>query len=617
MRSGFLISPVFLYEAIAGSRRWHGYLLRSLLVVSMLFALAVAWLSVESMVQRGYELGTAARQMAELGQYFYYGVAGVQLTLALLAAPAATAGAICVDRARGWLEHMFVTHLSDTEIVLGKFTARFATILAFVLAGLPVLAISSLLGGIIPEAIVVLTVVTLAVCLLGCSLAMMLSVRLTRPHEVFLVVLVIWVGWLLSVPFYYGLSSALGIPPPPAWFVKSNPYVLIYAPYLSPGTFLASDVSVFAAIAVLLSVGFVTASVLILRKEPGRRPDGPGLMSSVRTYLHRHLFSWWPIPSLDANPVLWREWHRNRPSRVARAITWLFVVSTIVGMAIGLWQATRNGVGQGDSLEATSGLAILFGLLLLSVGAPTVLTEERVRGSLDLLMTTPLPTRQIVLGKWWACYRRMLPLMILPLVTGVFSAGAATGVPSWLPLGALKSMAPLTTAQRIMAAVLPSLFLLAHGALLTSIGLAAATWLKRTGLAVAVSVSTFVLLTFGWIFTVELILRRLLNAYAGPGQSLDFADVNAVERWLSALSPIGGQSTSYQTLHYDWQDRRGLILAGLFVVVVVVAVFAATLLGFTILTFNHCMGRNDGLRRPRRREAVPESADHAPVASMA
>ena len=99
--------------------------------------------------------------LAKLGENFYYGAAGIQLALALLVAPAATAGSVCVDRARGWLAHMFVTELSDAEIVLGKLAARFASFVALVFASLPVLAIVGLLGGIIPEAIMILVVVTL------------------------------------------------------------------------------------------------------------------------------------------------------------------------------------------------------------------------------------------------------------------------------------------------------------------------------------------------------------------------------------------------------------------------------------------------------------------------
>ena len=39
-------------------------------------------------------------------------------------------------------------------------------------------------------------------------------------------------------------------------------------------------------------------------------------------------------------------------------------------------------------------IQLLFGLLILSATAPTSLAEERVRGSLDVLLTTPLSTRR-------------------------------------------------------------------------------------------------------------------------------------------------------------------------------------------------------------------------------
>jgi len=100
------MSPVFLYEAITASRRWQGHALRALLVLAMLITLGVVWLG----RRQGSPASTEqTRQfLAELGENFYYGAAGVQLALALLAAPAATAGAVCLDRARGWLAHMFV-----------------------------------------------------------------------------------------------------------------------------------------------------------------------------------------------------------------------------------------------------------------------------------------------------------------------------------------------------------------------------------------------------------------------------------------------------------------------------------------------------------------------------
>ena len=258
-------SPVFLYEAITASRRRQGYALRVLLVGAMLIALGVVWLGSEPRFPDDPE---ASRQfLAKLGENFYYGAAGIQLALALLVAPAATAGAVCVDRARGWLAHMFVTELSDAEIVLGKLAARFASVVTLVFASLPVLAIVGLLGGIIPEALMILTVVTLAVGLLGCSLALALSVRASKTHEVLMVVFAIWSVWLLSVPLWEATSRVQILTGPPGWAFKLNPFVLAYGPYVWPGYVDVKDVAIFVAATFFLSLAAVLYAIRRLRAD--------------------------------------------------------------------------------------------------------------------------------------------------------------------------------------------------------------------------------------------------------------------------------------------------------------------------------------------------------------
>ena len=64
--------------------------------------------------------GNPGLAYAGLGELYFYGLIGVELAIVMLAAPAAAAGAICGDRARGTLDHILVTDLSDAEIVLGK-----------------------------------------------------------------------------------------------------------------------------------------------------------------------------------------------------------------------------------------------------------------------------------------------------------------------------------------------------------------------------------------------------------------------------------------------------------------------------------------------------------------
>ena len=88
-----------------------------------------------------------------LGVSYFYGLIGVEMAIVMLAAPAATAGAISVDRARGTLDHMLTTDLSDPEIVLGKLAARLLPVLGLVACSWPVMALSSLFGGIDPLAL--------------------------------------------------------------------------------------------------------------------------------------------------------------------------------------------------------------------------------------------------------------------------------------------------------------------------------------------------------------------------------------------------------------------------------------------------------------------------------
>ena len=85
---------------------------------------------------------------------------------------------------------------------------------------------------------------------------------------------------------------------------------------------------------------------------------------------------------------------------------------------MGIVTIADDYVSGSQFLMFVSGLHATFGLLLVSLFAPTVLAEERVRGSLDVLMTTPLPTDRIVLSKWWGAYRAVPALAILPAISG-------------------------------------------------------------------------------------------------------------------------------------------------------------------------------------------------------
>ncbi len=101
---------------------------------------------------------------------------------------------------------------------------------------------------------------------------------------------------------------------------------------------------------------------------------------------------------------------------------WLLQMVWFLYTALGiLWTvlsipvaATRQGYDQ--FIVGISTFQILLGLLFLSVNAATSLAEERVRGSLDMLLTTPLSTRTILVGKWLGTFGQTARVLVWPAI---------------------------------------------------------------------------------------------------------------------------------------------------------------------------------------------------------
>src|SRR6478736_5155826 len=229
------LGPVFAYEWLTASRRWQGYALRSLLVLLLLLGLSGVWL--------GHHDGTgelSVRQLAEIGRAFYAVTTLIVLGLVGLAAPAAAAGAICVEKDRGNLTLLFSTDLTDAEIVLGKLSARLVPVVGLIACAAPVLALATLLGGVDPAMPAGSLLVCLACAVFGCTLALTLSVWGRKTHEVLLTTYAFGVFYLLSAPIWLALSLMLPRWARPAWLPGSmallpyNPVVLVLAPLGGP-----------------------------------------------------------------------------------------------------------------------------------------------------------------------------------------------------------------------------------------------------------------------------------------------------------------------------------------------------------------------------------------------
>jgi ABC-type transport system involved in multi-copper enzyme maturation permease subunit len=262
-------------------------------------------------------------------------------------------------------------------------------------------------------------------------------------------------------------------------------------------------------------------------------------------------------------------------------------------------------------LDGSLILQLLFGLLVLSAMAPTALAEERVRGSLDVLLTTPLSTSAIVMGKWWGMYRRVLVLALLPLYAGVVIAVSLPSTPSWAtPIG--QRVFPLTAGDRILAATCCLGDFLASCAVIVSLGLALATWVRRLGRAVALSVIAYFLTGIVWVDLVAVLFLQISRS--------QMAGWTYQNRWLEmcamSLSPIFGTAFPLLTLNQDWSfQSRTPIWVCIQYVILIKASIAGLLLWLTIKTFDRCLGRVSESRFPTSTWVPVVGEELAPTAA--
>jgi hypothetical protein len=231
--------------------------------------------------------------------------------------------------------------------------------------------------------------------------------------------------------------------------------------------------------------------------------------------------------------------------------------------------------------------------MLLSTQAPTSLGEERVRGSLDVLMATPISTRAIVWGKWLATYRIVLWLAILPGITAVIIAFTVPTEPARFrtPAPAGANLTPVGLVDRIVTPALVVAELLSFGAAITSLGLALATWISRPGRAIAVNVAVFVLISVGWPFFLEAFIWRVLTSWLATKYNLTGMEINWLLQWMIVISPFAGPAMTLMHLADPWMGARwkfDLVALGW---CLLAWAFAGAFFWAALRSFDRCLGR--------------------------
>ena len=179
-----LLGPIFSFEMLTASRRVRYFVVRGLYGMVLAAALCLVWMSVFHgprfySTQNSNTIALSARFMAN----FFVTFSIMQLLAAVGLGPAIAAGTIASERERRTIEYLFAADLGNAEIVLSKLAARFLQIMIILLAGLPILAVAMLQGGIAPEALLAVYVVTFSTVITVASLSIAVSVWSARARD--------------------------------------------------------------------------------------------------------------------------------------------------------------------------------------------------------------------------------------------------------------------------------------------------------------------------------------------------------------------------------------------------------------------------------------------------
>jgi ABC-type transport system involved in multi-copper enzyme maturation permease subunit len=153
-RRGFsLFGPLFYYDLVRQARRGRGTLLRCAYVLALGVALRFAYSERFPLYNvldefRQSAIPLSPGELSSLVQRFVYALLSVQTGVVFLVTPAYVAGAIAEERERRTLSLLLTTHLSDREIVLGKLASRLVQLFGLLLAGLPLMALMQIWGGV-------------------------------------------------------------------------------------------------------------------------------------------------------------------------------------------------------------------------------------------------------------------------------------------------------------------------------------------------------------------------------------------------------------------------------------------------------------------------------------
>jgi ABC-2 family transporter len=485
------ILPIFQRELVAAARRegvhsQRGYFAGLLLAIVL--GTFAAWYYWES----GHVSNLV---MAEVAQRAFILMVGLHAATMMGPVMVIARLAIAGEKDRRTLEFVLITRLTSAEIILEKLAARLVMFVTTIAAGLPVMLLLHLLGGIDVRVILLAYAGLATTTFFLASLAIWCSVTAQNGRVAASLSVLASMTWLMGPFFVPMLLSRFGWHLPTwaltvnAWLLASSPFSILMK--LTMG--IGASRGLIDAVAWMGGLQLVGGILLLIGSMVRLR-------SAYRAHVSDETRAWslarkgpvWRLrarPAVGDDPILWKEMYTSRNSGVDKAIGSLINIGFLGLLVYGtyyyakpaLLEVWRHGYGSGvtsadrpemnlfmglflrglESNQPEDAARTEFNLFLRWITVPIamilvlatastsceVLTRERAKETWTSLLATPMTARPIVRAAIRATAWRLREFLTILLV--LWTLGLILG--SIHPFGYLVSLMVLAASTWLLA----------------------------------------------------------------------------------------------------------------------------------------------------------------------
>ena len=432
-----MLGPHFYYDIIRLARKGWPTWLRVLYLLVLLLSLTVMYKAQGNTVNY-----TRPADLARYAHNYAYTLIVLQQLLVLVLLPVYVASAVVEERENGTLEPLFLTHLSDRELVLGKLGARVMHLGMVVFAGFPLLAYMHLWGNVDFVMILYHELFTFLLLLGAASVCIWMS---TRSESAFQAISssypYMFVLGLVGIPASFIIPGILGgiitrmtrIQEPVLWYYPS---LVVMASTL----FGAGFCFVYLAVGRMVNLRLEQAKKLKKATSSITLSDAPAVEQHGKRWRLRSRIHPLALPVGD-RALFWKECMKDG-TRWSLTFKWFLIAAAIV-MAPAVCYRLLSLVAAGGlfdwvrsnaySFTYTSYFIALTAYVLVVIFQTTLsVAGEHEHATLVFLLLIPEERRSILFNKWLGPLWRNWPILgiaylgvLFGLVCGLYSIRTA------------------------------------------------------------------------------------------------------------------------------------------------------------------------------------------------